>query len=70
MHGIQCLFDPQIQDPEKVFSGSWISDPGSQPHIFENLLTILVNSLKIGRNFFLQQFKTEIICNFVKFVAT
>jgi hypothetical protein len=45
----------------------------SQPYIFENLLTILVkkfyNSLKIGPNFFLQQFKTEIICNFVKFVA-
>ncbi len=37
-------------------------------------MTILVkkfyNSLKIGPNFFLQQFKTEIICNFVKFVAT
>ncbi len=51
-----------------------LSDPGSQPHIFENLLTILVkkfdNSLKIGPNFFPQQFKTEIICNFVKFVAT
>ncbi len=74
MHGIWCLFDPWIQDPEKVFSGSRISDPGSQPHIFENLLTILVkkfyNSLKIGPNFFLQQFKTEIICNFVKLVAT
>ncbi len=41
---------------------------------FENLLTILVkkffNSLKTGPNFFLQQFKTEIICNFVKFVAS
>jgi hypothetical protein len=51
-----------------------ISDPGSQPHIFENLLTILVkkfyNSLKIGPNFFLQQFKTEIFCNFEKFVDT
>ena len=47
-----------------VFSGSRISDPGSQPLIFENLLTIFVknfyNSLKIGPNFFLQQFKTEI----------
>ena len=55
------------------FSVSRISDPGSQPHIFENLLTILVkklyNSLKIGPNFSLQQFKTEIISNFVKFVA-
>ena len=49
-------------------------DPGSQTHIFENLLTILVlkfyNSLKIGPNFFLQEFKTVIICNFVKLVAT
>ncbi len=48
---------------------SWIPTP-----YFENLLTILAkkfyNSLKIGPNFFLQQFKTEIICNFVKFVAT
>ena len=73
MHWLQGLFDPWIQDP-KVFSGSRISDLGSQPHIFENLLTILVlkfyNSLKIGPNFFLQQFKTVIICNFVKFVAT
>ncbi len=37
-------------------------------------MTILVkkfyNSLKISPIFFLQQFKTEIICNFVKFVAT
>ncbi len=28
------------------------------------------NSLKIGPNFFLQHFKTKIIYNFVKFVAT
>jgi hypothetical protein len=74
MHGIQCLFDPLDPGSGIGFSGSPISDPGSQPHIFENLLTILVkkfyNSLKIGPNFFLQQFKTEIICNFVKFVAT
>ena len=51
---------------------SWILD--SNPIFFENLLTILVkkfyNSLKIGPNFFLQQFKTEIICKFGKFVAT
>ena len=48
--------------------------PGSQPHIFENLLTILVkkfyNSLKIGPNSFLQHFKIKINLNFVKFVAT
>jgi hypothetical protein len=34
------------------------------------LVKKLYNSLKIGPNFFLQQFKTEIICNFVKFVPT
>jgi hypothetical protein len=28
------------------------------------------DSLKIGPNFFLHHFKTKIICNFVKFVAT
>ena len=55
----------------------WIPDldPGSLPHIFQNLLTILVkkfyNSLKIGPNFFLQQFKTENlqfceICGYIK----
>ncbi len=61
-------------DPGSGIGFFRISDPGSQRHIFENLLTNLVkkfyNSLKIGPNFFLQQFKTEIICNFVKFVAT
>ncbi len=65
MHGIQCLFDPRIRNRFFPDPGSRILDPG---------LTILVkkfyNSLKIGPNFFLQQFKTEIICNFVKFVAT
>jgi hypothetical protein len=64
-----------IRDPGKVFSGSRISDPGSQTQIFESLFTIFLgkkfyNSLKIGTNFFLQHFKTKIICNFVKFVAT
>ncbi len=34
------------------------------------LVKMFYNSLKIGPNFFLQQFKTELICNFVKFVAT
>ncbi len=38
--GIRCLFDPWICDPEKIFSGSRISDPGSQTHIFESLETI------------------------------
>ncbi len=82
---IQCLFDPWtwIWDPEMVYSGSrildlgsWISDPGSQPHIFYSLVTNLVvkssiyNSLKTGPIFFLQHFKTKIILNLVKFAAT
>jgi hypothetical protein len=50
-------------------------DPGSQTHTFEsssdNFLGIkFYNSLKIGPNFFLQHFKTKIMYNFVKFVAT
>jgi hypothetical protein len=57
------------------FSGSRISDPESQTHTFESLVTIFwakkfYNSLKIGPNFFLQHFKTKIMYNFVKFVAT
>jgi hypothetical protein len=73
--GIRCLFEPGIQDPEKVFSGSRISDPGSQDHIFKSFFEKIFgkkfyNSLKIGPNFFLQHFKTKIIYNFVKFVAT
>ncbi len=74
MLGYSAFLTPGSRIQNRFFSGSRISDPGSQPYIFENLLTILVkkfyNSLKIGPNFFLQQFKTEIICNFVKFVAT
>ncbi len=73
--GIRSLFDPWIRDPEWVFSGSRISDPGSQTHIFESLMTIFwgkkfYKSMKIGPNFFLQRFKNKIINNFVKFVAT
>jgi hypothetical protein len=65
--GIRNRFFP---DP-----GSRISDPGFQTHSFESLVTIFwvknaYYSLKIGPNFFLQQFKTKIISNFVKFVAT
>ncbi len=32
-------FWPWIRDPEKVFSESRISDPGSQTHIFDSLVT-------------------------------
>ncbi len=60
-----------------VFSGSWISDlgPGSQTHIFDSLVTIFwVKSYilysKIDPHFFLQHFKTKIIFNLMKFVAT
>ncbi len=72
--GIRCLFDPWNLDLEQVFFGSHNSDPGSQTHIFQNLVTIFwvkfYNSLKIGTNFFLQYFKNKIIFNLVKFVAT
>ncbi len=77
---------PSLADPGSgafLTPGSWIRnrffpipDLGFSdfPHVFENFLTILVkkfyNSLKIGPNNFLQQFKTEVICNFVKFVDT
>jgi hypothetical protein len=57
------IFDPWIRDPGWVFFripdlGSRISDPGSQTHIFESLVTIFwvkssKNSLKISLNFFL-----------------
>jgi hypothetical protein len=52
--GIRNRFFP---DP-----GSWISDPGSQTHIFERLVTIFwgkkfYNSLKIGPTFFYSTFQ-------------
>jgi len=34
--GIRCLLDPWIRDPEWVFSGSRISDPGSKDHILKS----------------------------------
>ncbi len=59
----------------RFFSGSRISDPGSQTHFFESLVSIFwvkssMTILKIWPNFFLQHFKNKIIYNFVKFVAT
>ncbi len=59
--GIRNRFFP---DP-----GSRIPDLGSQTHIFESLVTIFwVKSSIILRKF--QNFRTKIIWNFVKFVAT
>ncbi len=71
----RVLFDPWIRDPEYVFSGSRISDPGSQDHIFKSFLTIfLVKSSivlwKLAQILFLQHFKAKIIYNFVKSLAT
>ena len=67
--GIRCLFDPWIRDPEWIFSGSRIPRPYFE-ELFDNFFgKKFYNSLKIGPNFFLQNFKTKIICNFVKFVA-
>jgi hypothetical protein len=77
-----CGSGSEIRDPGSgafLTPGSGIRnrffpDPGSQIHIFELSDNFLgkkfYNSLKIGPNFFLQHFKTKIICNFVKFVAT
>ncbi len=57
--------------PGSGIRNKFFSDPGSQSHIFESLVTIFwVKSSIIGPNFFLQHFKTKIIFNFVKFVAT
>jgi hypothetical protein len=55
------------------FFGSRISDP--KPIFLWSLVTIFLgkkfyNSLKIGPNIFLHHFKTKIILNVVKFVAT
>ncbi len=74
--GIRCLFDPWIRDPEKVFSGSRISDPGSQTHIFESLVTIFwikssIILLKLAQIFFfstskLRNFQFCEICGYMK----
>ena len=60
--------------PGSGIRNRFFPDPGSQTHIFESLVTYFGKkyntSLKIGPNFFLQHFKTKIIFNFVKFVAT
>ncbi len=66
----------------RVWRWSWnlnslngsVPDPGSQTHIFENLVTLfwIRSSIILSKlaNFFLQHFKNKIIYNFVKFVAT
>jgi hypothetical protein len=71
--GIRCLFDPWIRDPGIGFFR--IPDLGSPTHIFESLVTIFwvkssIIFRKLAQIFFLQHFKTKIIFNFVKFVAT
>ena len=59
-----------IRDPEKTYSGSRILNPYFR-ELSDNFLgETFYNSLKIGPNFFLQHFKTKIIYNIVKFVAT
>ena len=66
--GIRCLFDPWIRDPGIGFFR--IPDLGSPTNIFESLVTIFWVKMFYNSNFFLQHFKTKIIFNFVKFVAT
>jgi hypothetical protein len=64
-------------DPGSGIGFFWIPDVGSRipnPYFSElgdNFLgKMFYNSLKIGPHFFLQHFKTKIMYNFVKFVAT
>ncbi len=62
-------------NPESGIRNRFFPDPGSQSHIFESLVKIFwLKSSKIlwklAQIFFLQHFKTKIIYNFVKFVAT
>ncbi len=78
--GWQAVLRIRIRDPMPF----WPLDPGSgidffripdpNPYFWELCDNFwgkkLNNSLKIGPNFFLQHFKTKIIFDFVKFVAT
>ncbi len=59
----------------RFFPGSRIPDPGSQTHIFESLVKILLGknfsiSLKIVPNFFSSAFQNKIRFKFVEFVTT
>ncbi len=72
-YGIRCLFDPWIRDPG--IRNRCFPDPGSQTHTFESLVTIFwakssIILWKLAQIFFLQHFKTKIMYNFVKFMAT
>ncbi len=84
-HCFKPLLRIRIRDPVPFWpldSGSEIRnrffpDPGSRipnPYFWEFSDNFLgkkfYNSLKIGPNFFLQHFKTKIMYNFEKFVAT
>ena len=78
-YGLNAVMRIRIRDPVTFLpldpgSGMGffgIPDFGSQDHILKSFLTSFgkkfYNSLKISTNFFLWQFKTEIIYNFVKF---
>ncbi len=60
--GIRCLFDPWFGIRDRFFP---------DPELGDNFLNKkFYNSLKIGPNVVLQQFKNKININFVKFVAT
>jgi hypothetical protein len=68
--GIRCLFDPWIRDRLFPDPGSRIPNPYFR-ELSDNFLDKkFYNSLKICPSFFLQHFKSKIIFNFVKFVAT
>ncbi len=69
--GIRWLFDPWTRIRDRFFSGSGFSDPGSQTHIFESLVTnFWVKSSIILENWPKFFSSALIIFNFVMFVAT
>jgi hypothetical protein len=62
-----------VAGPDPGSGISFFPDHVSQTHIFVSLVTIFWEKVQIVGNwpkFFLQHFKTKIIHNFVKFVAT
>jgi hypothetical protein len=69
---IQLVLRIRIRDPGiRYFFDPWISDPGSQTHIFESLVTIFwvkctLPLSEFCSNFFLHLFPKKIIIYFVK----
>ncbi len=60
----------RIRDPEQIFPGSRIPNPYFWEFSDNFFVIKFYNSLKIGRNIFLQLFINKIIFNVVKFMVT